>query len=1295
MCDRRARGFGRQRRVLLPLLFFLTLALSALLAGPGSALAAAVSGHVTDAITGDPIAWATVQSWYPNGDYAAQTYTDDNGDYTLALSSGDWKISFLASFHVNQFYNDKLDKASADPITVADTNLTGIDAALQRSPQAHVKGTVVDGGTGQPIGGVEVTACTVDGDNWTGGNDVTTAADGTYDLTVAPGTYGIVYDAYGYGRLYYPDASAPSGATLLTLNDGDIRTGTNMTFTRQPVTVTGWARDVDGTWLPGIELQVLAASDGHVIRSATTGADGTCVADLSDLLGQQVKFRLHDPSGEFADNYYDCLASGTPSIDQAAVVTPSLGGIYYCEPYLYNAREGEIKGRTLNAKGQPLGGIGVWLRSSSQPNYSVETVSDADGNYDVTGLRVSRASSFTIEFDPTDYFGTYLPEFYNGKFLPNDADSVPLAPGQCLTIDSQLYKRCQISGTVTDPGGPVKGIVVTLYDQDGQTVSTQTTPTNGSYSFTNLKPGDYRIGCHDTSVSDPNTLPVYRDQFSGGAATLDAATVIDLDGTDTATVVNDVKLVPWGGVEVQVDCSLEPYDYLGTMDVTLYDAGGSAIATSDGLNDEGGTFSYGYLFKRLDFGTYYLGASDPLGAYAGTFFDNNDTLAQATPIVLTESSSKSTPTIYLTPVRGVSPDFGVLPDGSPTVPFMHLGIKPAAIASSGETTLIGGAGPGSQHGTYVYERGDAGWAQRQLLSARGDAVAVDGDVAVATLAGGDAAHPGVGSASVYRRTAGVWTLEATLSPDDAGHAGGFGDSVALSGDTILVGAPYADAGTQANAGAVYVFVHSGDGWTQQARLTAGSGSGNAFGLHFALDGERALVSGVAGTTGSVTVFERSNATWQATAQLTASGLDPTATYGASLALSGDSALVGAPGQSDNSGAVYVFQNLTAGWTRTATLTAADGQPNDLFGTAIAYQDGAALIGAPDKGSVQTGWRNGAAYLFRQAAGAWCQDTEMQPAVGLSAIGYGNAVALAGRDLFVGAPGELRTNGTSGRVEIYSPYVTDAGVPLVVDASHGLLINDCGPEGEQMSVKSWTQPTHGTAQVGSDGSFTYTPDTDFVGTDQFNYQATSPSEWQSGSTTVTITVRDMTDPTLGTSGVPAGWVRSAPTVRLAAQDDTAVSAIEYRDDADAAWQMYDEGTNGVKVTSEGVSAYGVRARDVFGNSTASSFVVKLDTRRPTPKAPSAAAAKRGKSCALKYEVADPTPGSPTAKVKIVIRNSHGRQVWAKTLPSKPVNKVFTYTFRCGLARGSYRFSVYATDAAGNTQTKVASNRLTVK
>ncbi len=1260
-------------------------------------MAGLVSGRVTDAVTGDPIAWATVHAQDPTGAYGGYVWTDDTGAYAMAMGPGDWTLSCVTGFHVTQYYNDKPDFASADTITVGDTNLTGVDFAMQRSPQAHFQGTVVDGTTGLPVSGVEVTAYTPGDDGPTASSYYTdTGSDGTYDLTVLPGTYALSYYCAGsYDPIFYPDAASGSDATFMTVSDGDVRTGVDMTLTRLPVTLTGWAQDIDGNWLPGIEVQVLSASDGHVITSATTGADGTCVIDISDLLGQQVKFRQHDPSGEFADQYYNYFASGAASFDQAATITPTLGMLYYCETHLYNQAPGEIKGRTLNAKGEPLGGIPVWLNCVTASNCNAETVSDANGYYDFPGLHVSRATSFLVEFDATDSSGTYLPQYYNGKFTAADADRVALAPGQSLTLDSSLYKRCSISGAVTDPSGPVKDIVVTLYDQGDNVVSTQTTPANGAYSFTNLQPGDYRVGYHDQSTVDPNALPVYRDQFSGGAATLDAATPIDLDGIDTAAVTANVQLVPWGGILVQVDSSLEPYDQLGDVDVTLYNSWGAPLATSDGLNDEGGSVSYGYLFKRLDYGTYYIGVNDPLDAYVPLFFDNAATLATATPIVLTEAASKATPTIYLTPARGVAPDTGALPDGSTTVPSVHLGIKAAAIASDGATTLIGGDGAGSQSGTYVYERGDAGWAQIQLLDVPGDAVAVDGDVAVATIAGGPADDPGVGRALIYRRESGVWTLEANLGPDDGDHGGGFGDSVALSGDTLLVGAPYAYAGTLPKAGAVYVFVRQADGsWSQQAKITPGPGDVGAFGLHVALDGDRALVShgGTAGTAGSVAVFERSGTTWKQTGQLIAGDTDPTTQYGAALALQGDAALVGDPGLSGDTGGAFVFQKSSSGWSQTAKLTAADGQPDDLFGAALAFQGDEALVGAPDSGVALTGWRNGSAYLFRQEGGVWHQDTDMQPAIAKADAHYGDAVALAGRDLFVGASGELRSNGVPGRVEIYSPYVTDSGVPLVVDASRGLLINDCAPEGGSLTVGSSTQPAHGKVVVNADGSFTYTPDAGFVGTDQFTYQALGLSGWLSGDTAVTITVRDTSNPTLGTSGVPTGWVHVAPSVMLIAHDDTSV-AIEYRAAANAVWQTY--GGAPIKVTGQGVSTYGVRSRDVFGNASTSSFVVRLDTRRPTPKAPYAATVKRGSSCGLRYEVVDPTPGSPTAKVKIVILNAHGRQVWATTLGSRSVNKNLTCRFRCTLARGAYRFSVYATDAAGNTQTKVASNRLTVK
>lgn len=1287
----------RHLRLLLTLALFATLALAALV-GPSSALAGLVSGRVTDAVTGDPIAWATVHAQDSNGVWGGYVYTDDTGAYAMAMGPGECKLSCIADFHVTQYYNDEPDFASADTITVGDTNVDGVDFVMQRSPQAHFQGTVFDGTTGDPVSRVQVTACTL-GDDGLVASDyyTTTASDGTYDLTVPPGTYALRYYCAGsYDEVYYPNAASGSDATFMAVNDGDVKTGVDATLTREPVTLTAWAQDIDGAWLPGIEIQVLSASDGHVIRSATTGADGTCVIDLSDLLGQQVKFCQHDPSGEFADQYYNTLSTGAPTFAQAVTVTPTLGGLYYCETHLYNQSPGEIKGRTLDAKGDPVGGIPVWLSCVTSTNYSVQTVSDASGDYDFPGLHVSRATSFLVEFDATDYFGTYLPQYYNGKFTATDATRVSLAPGQTLTLDSSLYKRCRVGGVVTDANGPVKEIAVTLYDQGDNVVSTQTTPSNGAYLFTDLQPGDYRIGYHDQSTVDPNALPVYHDQFSGGAATLDAATPIHLDGIDTATVTANVQLVPWGGILAQVDSSLEPYGQLSDVDVTLYNSWGEPLATSDGLNDEGGSVSYGYLFKYLDYGTYYLGVNDPGDAYFPVFFDNAATLAKATKIVLTAAASKSTPTIYVTPVRGVAPDTGALPDGSTTVPSVHLGIKAAAIASDGATTLIGGHGAGSQSGTYVYGLGDAGWAQLQLLDVPGDAVAVDGDVAVATVAGGLAADdPGVGRAYVYRRIAGVWTLEANLGPDDGDHGGGFGDSVALSGDTLLVGAPYAYSDTSSRAGAAYVFVHQADGsWSQQAKITPGTGSGAAFGLHVALDGDRALVSrgGTDGTDGSVAVFERSGTTWQQTGQLVAGDPGPTTLYGAALALQGDTALVGDPGQFGDTGAAFVFQKSSSGWSQTARLAAADGQPDDQFGASLALQGDEALVGAPDRGITVTGTRSGSAYLFRLEDGVWYQDTDMEPAAATPASCYGDAVALAGRDLFVGAPGELRSNGVAGRVEIYSPYVTDRDVPLVVDASRGLLINDCSPEGGALTVGSNTQPAHGGVVVNADGSFTYTPTPGFVGTDQFTYQALGLSGWLSGATTVTLTVRDTSDPTLGTSGVPTGWVHVAPSVTLSAHDDTSVSATEYRVAANALWRAYGAP---IKVTSQGVSTYGVRSRDVFGNATVGSFVVKLDTRRPTPKARYAATVRRGGYCGLRYEIADPTPGSPTATVKIVIVNARGRQVWATTRGSRRVNKNLICSFRCELARGAYHFWVYATDAAGNVQTRAASNRLTVK
>lgn len=122
-----------------------------------------------------------------------------------------------------------------------------------------------------------------------------------------------------------------------------------------------------------------------------------------------------------------------------------------------------------------------------------------------------------------------------------------------------------------------------------------------------------------------------------------------------------------------------------------------------------------------------------------------------------------------------------------------------------------------------------------------------------------------------------------------------------------------------------------------------------------------------------------------------------------------------------------------------------------------------------------------------------------------------------------------------------------------------------------------------------------------------------------------------------------------------------------------------------------------AGDLAGGGRAYSPVrtiaVTLDTGRPVPKAPRRATTRRGAYATLRYRVNDAL--GPKARVTIKVKTLGGRTVKKVTFASKPVNTLLAWRFRCRLARKTYRFYVYATDAAGNVQSKVGRNRLIVK
>ncbi len=261
----------------------------------------------------------------------------------------------------------------------------------------------------------------------------------------------------------------------------------------------------------------------------------------------------------------------------------------------------------------------------------------------------------------------------------------------------------------------------------------------------------------------------------------------------------------------------------------------------------------------------------------------------------------------------------------------------------------------------------------------------------------------------------VVILEQRIS--SAGIAGGdfFGWSVAISGDTALVGA-WLDDERGRDAGAAYVFRRRGDRWSPQAKLTATDAkAGDYFGAAVALDGERALIGAplggdeayFAGDAGAVYLFERRGTGWEQVQRLTASAASSGDLFGRAVALVNDTAVIGAYGDRDNgvnAGAVYVFKRSESGWVEQAKLKADDGRTDDRFGASVALNgtaDGETLLIGAYRHDAR-GIDAGAAYVFNRAEDGWQQQAKLTASDGTDLSFFGFSVALAGETALIGA-----------------------------------------------------------------------------------------------------------------------------------------------------------------------------------------------------------------------------------------------------------------------------------------------------
>lgn len=337
----------------------------------------------------------------------------------------------------------------------------------------------------------------------------------------------------------------------------------------------------------------------------------------------------------------------------------------------------------------------------------------------------------------------------------------------------------------------------------------------------------------------------------------------------------------------------------------------------------------------------------------------------------------------------------------------------------------------------------------------GQAVAVSGEtlVVAAPPEDGDGSPEdddnaeSAGAVYVFERVAGEWTQQAYLKAAPTQAHDGFGYSVAIDGDMIVVGAPWDDhesvtTGTVYNCGAAYVFVREGGVWMARARLEAEARDTNDFfGFRVAISGDTIVVSAfgedsdgsseadnsVEGA-GAVYVYAKSGGGWVREAWLKASNPDPIDEFGGSVAIDGDTIVVGAQtedsdgsSQADNSldaaGAAYVFVRSGATWTQQRYLKADVPGQWDRFGIHVAIEGDTIVIGTPlEDSDGSTPYDTsapdaGAVYVFERSFGAWAQVAWLKAWNAGAGDRFGKSVAISGDALLVGAPSE-QSDGSS-------------------------------------------------------------------------------------------------------------------------------------------------------------------------------------------------------------------------------------------------------------------------------------------
>jgi hypothetical protein len=332
------------------------------------------------------------------------------------------------------------------------------------------------------------------------------------------------------------------------------------------------------------------------------------------------------------------------------------------------------------------------------------------------------------------------------------------------------------------------------------------------------------------------------------------------------------------------------------------------------------------------------------------------------------------------------------------------------VGISGDYAVLGSQGNSPAGAAFVFFRDNGVWSQQARLQGPGsipdqfgNQVAIDGDTIAVGAPRFDNQDNGL--VRVYERDGTSWGLQETLTAPFFSSGQRFGSSLAIDGDTLVVGAAFGSA-TGSRSGAAYVFVRSDGVWQFQQRLTPDSGTNLFFGVEVAVDGDTVLVGSTgdndaATQAGAVYVFTRNGSNWSRQQKLLPPGLTVSSNLGR-VAIQGDTAVISSADVFVNRrrGAAFVYTRSGGAWTPQQTLTASDGRTGQSFGNLVDIDGDRILVGAQHHNGDERD--AGAGYVFARQNGRWVQQLRLTASDANEGANLGIGIGLSGDTALLGA-----------------------------------------------------------------------------------------------------------------------------------------------------------------------------------------------------------------------------------------------------------------------------------------------------